>query len=128
VPYVSAIAAGVKLVLVSWAVYPALDRDRPAGLSSTIVQTELRGRLGFRGVTITDALEAVALERYGSTANRSLLAAQAGMDLIMCAEQDVNQGVDAVNSLAAAYGTTNLPKAPFQAAVNRILALRKTLS
>ena len=31
-PYRSAIPAGVKLVMVSWAVYPALDPSRPAGL------------------------------------------------------------------------------------------------
>ena len=32
-PYPAAIAAGVKLVMASWAVYPALDARRPAGLS-----------------------------------------------------------------------------------------------
>jgi beta-N-acetylhexosaminidase len=126
-PYHSAIAAGVKLVLVSWAVYPALDRGRPAGLSSTIVQGELRNRLGFKGVTITDALEAGALENYGDTANRALLAAQAGMDVIMCASQDVSQGEQAVASLASAYEDKKLNQAQFQDAVNRILALRKTL-
>jgi beta-N-acetylhexosaminidase len=57
-PYQAAIAAGVRLVMVSWAVYPALDPGRPAGLSPTIVGGELRQRLGFKGVTITDALEA----------------------------------------------------------------------
>ena len=31
-PYQAAIAAGVKLVLVSWAIYPALDPARPAGM------------------------------------------------------------------------------------------------
>ena len=32
-PYRAAVAAGVRLVMVSWAVYPALDPYRPAGLS-----------------------------------------------------------------------------------------------
>ena len=32
-PYPAAIAAGVRLVMVSWAVYPALDAHLPAGLS-----------------------------------------------------------------------------------------------
>jgi beta-N-acetylhexosaminidase len=126
-PYKSAIAAGVKLVLVSWAVYPALDKKNPAGLSSVIVQNELRDRLGFRGVTITDAIEAGALEHFGSTANRSVLAAKAGMDVIMCAAQDVSQGEQAVTALASAYGH-NLPKAQFTAAVDRILALRESLA
>ena len=43
-PYPAAIAAGVKLVMLSWAVYTALDPNRPAGMSSTVVQQELRGR------------------------------------------------------------------------------------
>src|SRR5215831_254693 len=44
VPFAAAIQAGVKLVMVSWAVYPALGL-RPAGLSPNIVQGELRHRL-----------------------------------------------------------------------------------
>jgi beta-N-acetylhexosaminidase len=126
-PFHSAIAAKVKLVMVSWALYPALDAKYPAGLSSRIVQGELRDRLGFTGVTITDALEAGALEHFGSTANRSVLAARAGMDLIMCASQDVSQGEQAVSSLATAYEDKKLPQAQFLDAVNRILALRKAL-
>ena len=33
VPYPAAVSAGVKLVMVSWAIYPALDPKLPAGLS-----------------------------------------------------------------------------------------------
>ena len=55
-PYHGAIAAGVPMIMVSWAVYPALDAKYPAGLSSAVVQGELRGHLGYQGVTITDAL------------------------------------------------------------------------
>ena len=65
VPYPAAIAAGVKLVMVSWAIYPALDAKLPAGLSPAVIQRELRGRNGFTGVTITDALEAGALKPFG---------------------------------------------------------------
>ena len=60
-PYPAAVAAGVKLVMVSWAIYPALDAKRPAGLSPAVIGQELRGRIAFTGVTITDALEAGAL-------------------------------------------------------------------
>src|ERR1700722_4794815 len=75
-PYPAAIAAGVKLIMVSWAIYPALDADRPAGLSPAVVQGELRGRLGYQGVTVTDALEAGALTAFGSYGPRAVLAAQ----------------------------------------------------
>ena len=36
VPYPAAIAAGVKLVMVSWAIYPALDPTYPAALSAGV--------------------------------------------------------------------------------------------
>ena len=74
-PYRAAVRAGVKLVMVSWAVYPALDPGRPAGLSPAVVDGELRQRLGFTGVTITDALEAGALKAYGTTRHRAAMAA-----------------------------------------------------
>jgi beta-N-acetylhexosaminidase len=127
-PYQAAIAAGVRLVMVSWAVYPALDPGRPAGLSPTIVGGELRQRLGFKGVTITDALEAGALRAYGSFQNRSLLAAEAGMDLILCSEQDVTEGEQAAAGLESGYRDGQLAQPAFNAAVDRVLALRASLA
>ena len=126
-PYRAAIAAGVKLVMVSWAVYPALDPSLPAGLSPVIVGGELRDRLGFKGVTITDALEAGALQAFGTTQNRAVLAAGAGMDLILCAEGSLSQGESAMDGLEAAYRNDTLNQAAFKTSVARILALRESL-
>lgn len=126
-PYRAAIAAGVKLVMVSWAVYPALDPYRPAGLSPTVVQGELRQRLGFRGVTITDALEAGALRRYGTIARRGRLAALAGMDLLLCAGHSLGEGQRAAAGLARAFRDGQLSRASGEAAVTRIASLRAQL-
>ena len=92
-----------------------------------MVQTELRQNTGFQGVTITDALEAGALQAYGSTGNRAVLAATAGMDLILASGRDVSQGDAAVSALAAAYTNGTLNQADFTASVNRVTALRSTL-
>ncbi len=127
-PYVDAIAAGVDLVMLSSAVYPALDANRPAVLSSTVIQDELRGRLGFQGVTITDAIEGGALSAFGSDSQRSVLATQAGMDLILCAAQDVNQGINVTNALANALDSGQLNANDFNAAVQRVSALRNTFA
>jgi len=127
VPYPAAIAAGVKLIMVSWATYPALDASRPAGLSSAVVQGELRNRLGFQGVTVTDAIEAGGLQAFGSDANRSVLAAQAGMDLILCADGTVAQGDNVNAALVGAMQSGQLSQSSFTAAVNRVTALRNTL-
>lgn len=128
VPYPAAVAAGVKLVMVSWAIYPALDPALPAGLSPAVIQQELRAHNNFQGVTITDALEAGALSAYGSTSQRAVAAAFAGMDLILCSARDVSQGQEATAALAAAYGRGQLEPTPFQAAVTRIQSLRTSLS
>jgi len=127
-PYRAAIAAGVRLVMVSWAVYPALDPGRPAGLSPVIVGGELRQRLGFTGVTITDALEAGALRAYGTFGHRALLAAGAGMDLVLCSGQDVSEGEQAAAGLEAGYRDGQLGRSAFLAALQRVLALRASLA
>ena len=126
-PYPAAVAAGVKLVMVSWATYPALDPSLPAGLSPAVVQQELRSRNNFWGVTITDALEAGALSAFGTTQQRAVAAAYAGMDLILCSARDVTQGEQATSALAAAYASGQLEPTPFNAAVNRVTALRAGL-
>ncbi len=127
VPYPPAIAAGVKLVMVSWAVYPALDARLPAGLSPAVIGQELRGRNAFTGVTITDALEAGAVSAFGPTGQRAVTAAGAGMDLILCSARDASQGEAATAALAGALGSGQLDPAAFNAAVNRVTALRAGL-
>jgi beta-N-acetylhexosaminidase len=126
-PYRAAIKAGVKLVMVSWAKYPALDPKFPAGLSAKIVQGQLRTRLGFTGVTITDAIGAGALRDYGTTQNRALLAAQAGMELILSAGESPQEGARCLEGLEAGYASGKLGSAAFKAAVTQILSLRKDL-
>jgi beta-N-acetylhexosaminidase len=127
-PYESAIPARVKLVMVSWATYPALDPHHPAGLSATVIHGELRQRLRFTGVAITDALGAGALSAYGPTSSRAVLAARAGMDLLLCASQNAGEGTAAVRALATALNRGRLSASGFTASVNRVLALRRALT
>ena len=126
-PFAAAVAAGVKLVLVSWARYPNLGSSRPAGLSSVIVQGQLRSRLGFTGVTITDAIGAGALRSIGSIQTRSLDAAQAGMQLILSAAQTVTEGQNALAGLEAGFTSGTLSSSTFRATVTQILTLRSSL-
>ena len=113
--------------MVSWASYPSLGTRRPAGLASVVVQGELRKRLGYTGVTITDALEAGALRAYGGTAQRAVMAAAAGMDLLLCSVQNPSQGIAAVTALTGAYRNGSLNRTKFRDSVRRILALRMSL-
>jgi beta-N-acetylhexosaminidase len=127
-PFRSAIAAGVRMVMTSWAVYPALDPKLPSGLSPTIVEGELRRRLRFRGVTITDALEAGAIASFGTPAQCGVLAAQAGMDVLLCSARDVSEGQDTVAAVADALQHHALNPGQFEIALARVLALRNSLA
>lgn len=127
-PYPAAIRAGVRLVMPSWATYPALDPARPSGLSSRIVRGQLREQLGFRGVTVTDAMEAGALQRFGSIGSRSLLAARAGMDLLLFSGKVVSEGDQGLAALTGALRRGRLGRPEFQATVERIWQLREDLA
>jgi hypothetical protein len=103
-----------------WGVEPLWSRyrSRPAGK---------RQRLGFTGVTITDALEAGALQSFGTIGQRATLAAQAGMDLILCSAQQTTEGDQAKIALENGYQDGTLGHAAFQAALQRVLALKSSL-
>ena len=82
-PFRAGVEAGAPLVMLSHALYPALDEKRIASQSPAVVEELLRGELGFEGVIVTDSLEAQAvLDRSGvaEAAERSL---RAGADLIL---------------------------------------------
>ena len=84
-PFEAAIAAGIGLVMVSNATYPAIDPDAPAGISRRVVDGELRERLGFGGVVITDDLEAPSIAGLLAPPEAGLAAARAGADVLLFA-------------------------------------------
>ncbi len=82
-PFRAAIAAGVPLVMVGHARYPALDPYRIASQSEAIIEGLLRNELGFRGVVITDSMEARASLATGWLVKDSERAVRAGVDLLL---------------------------------------------
>lgn len=82
-PFRAAIAAGAPLVMVGHARYPALDRARIASQSRAIVSRLLREELRFRGVIVTDSMEAQASLATGSITTVSERAVRAGVDLVL---------------------------------------------
>jgi beta-N-acetylhexosaminidase len=123
-PFQSAIQAGVKLVMLSTAVYPKLDGSkRPAAFSSTIATGVLRKQLGFNGVAVTDSLTAPAADRIPHTASRAMLA---GSDLLIFgAESASERGYSTL--LADEPGSPHLQSRLTQAAA-RIRALKAWLA
>jgi beta-N-acetylhexosaminidase len=73
----------VPLVMVGHARYPALDRLRIASQSLPIIEELLRDELGFRGVVVTDSMEARASLATGGITRVSARAIRAGADLLL---------------------------------------------
>jgi len=122
-PFASAIKAGVKLVMVSTAIYPSLDPSgKPAAFSSKIIGI-LRQTLGFKGVTVTDSLTAPAADRIPHTATRAMLA---GSDLLIFGAESASERGYAT-LLADAPGMPRLQARITQAAA-RIRALKAWLA
>jgi beta-N-acetylhexosaminidase len=82
-PFRAAIAAHVPLMMASHALYPAYDSARIASQSAVLLRLLLRRRLGFRGVVITDSIEADAVLRRSSVAIAAERSLDAGADLVL---------------------------------------------
>jgi beta-N-acetylhexosaminidase len=83
VPFEAAIAARVQLVMLSHALYPALDADAIASQSRAITTGLLREQLGYDGVVVTDSMEAQAVLARSGVAEASVRSLRAGADLIL---------------------------------------------
>jgi beta-N-acetylhexosaminidase len=111
VPFASFSQAGGAMVMLSTAIYPAFS-GKPAALSRAIATGELRDRLGFQGVSISDSLGSVS--------------ARAGTDLALFTA--IGDAARAQRALARGLGDGSLDRAEFEASANRVLTLRSTAS
>lgn len=120
-PYYPFTRAGGDAVMVGTAIYTAFG-SRPAAFNPRIVRGELRGRVGFEGVTITDALGTVAATAFGGPKKTSVAGARAGMDLLLFT--DVASPLRGHRSLRQRLADGRLDRAVFRESVDRILDLR----
>jgi beta-N-acetylhexosaminidase len=84
-PFRAAIAAGADLVMSGHFAVPALSGDPalPSTLSRVVMDRLLRRELGFRGVTITDALDMRALAQGSLQIVEVIAAIRAEVDLLL---------------------------------------------
>ena len=85
-PFERAIDAGMPLVMLANAAYPALGSDAPAFASPKVSIDLLRDELGFAGVTITDDLDAGAVRAEFDRASAARAAVAGGSDLLLFAQ------------------------------------------
>ena len=86
---------------------------------------ELRGRLGFRGVTITDSLGGAAVAAFGGQREAAVDGASAGDDLLLF--DDLPSALAGHEALVKQLHAGGLKRAPFLTAAGRVLRLRAEL-
>ena len=127
-PFKTAIDGGVKGIMTSHILFPELeDEYLPATMSRKILTNLLKDKLGFTGLVFTDCMEMKAIADNWGTVKGSLLALQAGVDIV-CISHHVNLGISAIELVEEAYLSGSLPMEELEASTKKILAVKKELA
>jgi beta-N-acetylhexosaminidase len=124
-PFRAAIRAGAPAVLVGHAAYAPDSFVVPASLSREIETNLLRGGLGFRGIAITDDLDAGAIVAGNSVAKAAVQAVQAGADMVWISGP--KDWEPAYRELLAAARARRISLVRLNAAVTRIVTVKREL-
>ncbi len=123
-PFRKAIAAKIPMLMTAHVVYGALDPKLPATLSPKILIGLLRDRLKFRGVVISDDLQMKAVSKRYSEVESSLLALEAGCDLLLICEGLEKNGARVMDSVAREVAKGPVLTARFQESLRRVQGLK----
>ncbi|MEB3882959.1 glycoside hydrolase family 3 N-terminal domain-containing protein [Lyngbya sp. CCY1209] len=123
-PFKEAIAAGVDSVMGAHLLIPAWDETLPATLSPEILTGKLRKALGFEGLIVTDALVMGAIADRYSLAEASVLAVEAGADILLMPE-DPEVTIQAV---CEAVESGRISPERIQMSCDRIAYMKKKIS
>lgn len=121
-PFEDLVAAEAPAVMVSTAIYPALDADNGAAWSREIVGRLLRGRLGFDGLVFSDDLSSAGVEASLPVPEAVEQAAGAGVDLILIEPADFDA---AHAALVRAAEDGRLSAANVNASYRRIVSAKE---
>ena len=119
VPFRAGIEAGLAAIMTAHVLVPALDPDRPATLSSKIVQTVLKGALGFDGMVFSDDMGMKAMAATWSLPEATVAALQAGVDVVLLCNSTQDEQVEALEAIIHALESGVLPEKRVQDALER---------
>ena len=115
-PFEAGIKANVPSILISHNIVTCLDENTPSSLSSKVIG-ELRNKLGFTGIIMTDDLAMDAVKEYVDNGKAATMAINAGNDMIITSDfmSMKNELINSVKSKEISEDTINK-------AVTRVIA------
>jgi beta-N-acetylhexosaminidase len=101
-PFKAIFEAGVGSVMVAHLSIPAIDNtaNKPTSLSFANITTLMREKLGYKGLTFTDALEMKGVAKYFPSGEAAVQSLIAGNDML-CLPADVPQTIEATKKAIA---------------------------
>lgn len=127
VPFRAAIAAGAEAVMPAHMVFPALgSADRPVTLSSAALEGVLRGRMGFKGLIVSDDLSMGAIARVHSSSEAAVMALEAGNDLLLFVGRDLDFPAT-YSAVIEAARSGRLSRSRLERSASRVLQAKRRL-
>ncbi|MBQ6568489.1 MAG: glycoside hydrolase family 3 protein [Treponema sp.] len=99
-PFAFVLSSSPAAVLMSHAVVPSVDARNPAVLSERWIKGELRGRLGYEGLVISDDIFMGAVSSFGM-GNLAVKAISSGADVLMLSDKYFKSVASALCDAAA---------------------------
>jgi beta-glucosidase-like glycosyl hydrolase/CubicO group peptidase (beta-lactamase class C family) len=121
-PFKALIDAGIESVMVGHLSVPAID-NRPkyaTSLSYKAINDLLKKDLGFKGITVTDALDMKAISNYFPRGEANVQAILAGNDML-CLPGDIGESIERIK---LAIKEKRITKKDIDARVKKILAAK----
>jgi beta-N-acetylhexosaminidase len=121
-PFKELIKQGASAVMVGHMDIPALDNtpNLPSSISKKVVTDLLRNELGFKGLTVTDAMNMKGVTKFFPNGEADILAIEAGHDLLELSENSAR----AIALVEKSIQSGRLKQADIDARVKRILAAK----
>ncbi len=121
-PFKELINAGAPSVMVAHMNIPSLDAtpNIPSSISKKVVTDLLRKELGFKGLTVTDAMDMKGVKKFFPNGEADVMAIEAGHDLLEISE---NSG-RAIDLIEKAIKSGRISQADIDARVKRVLAAK----
>lgn len=124
IPFQKGIATGAQMVMTAHVCLPNVTGGSiPSTLSPMILGDILRGRLGFKGVIITDSMGMGAITQQYSPEEAAIVAIEAGVDIVL----DPADYVSAFEAVVSAVESGRISMARIDESVSRVLELKKKI-
>lgn len=128
IPFRRCIEAGIPAIMSSHILFPKIEKDNiPGTMSRTIITDLLKKRLGFRGLVFSDCMEMAAIQKYYGTAQGTVAAFKAGVDLAGLSST-IGLMRDTAKAVNEAADRGELDMEEIRESVEKILAFKKKLA